>query len=100
MRRTVIAKSRGEMQEDEQELRQRALLRIKKKREFGTHALVFVAVNALLIAVWATTGAGFFWPIFPLVGWGIGLFFHGVDVYRGEPTEAQIAREMERLRRR
>jgi hypothetical protein len=33
----------------------------------------FVAVNLLLIVIWAATGAGYFWPIWPLLGWGIGL---------------------------
>jgi Domain of unknown function (DUF1707) len=31
----------------------------------------FVAVMALLVAIWALTGAGYFWPVWPLVGWGV-----------------------------
>jgi len=31
----------------------------------------FVAVTTLLIAVWALGGAGYFWPIWPLLGWGV-----------------------------
>jgi hypothetical protein len=31
---------------------------------------VFVAVMALLILIWALSGAGYFWPLWPLVGWG------------------------------
>jgi hypothetical protein len=27
----------------------------------------------MLIVIWATTGAGYFWPIWPLLGWGVGL---------------------------
>jgi len=33
----------------------------------------YLAVNLLLIVIWAATGAGYFWPIWPLLGWGIGL---------------------------
>jgi hypothetical protein len=33
----------------------------------------FVAVNLMLIVIWAATGAGYFWPIWPLLGWGLGL---------------------------
>ena len=33
----------------------------------------FLAVNLLLIAIWAVTGAGYFWPVWPLLGWGAGL---------------------------
>src|SRR5215208_193067 len=31
----------------------------------------FLAVNLLLIAIWAATGGGYFWPIWPLLGWGL-----------------------------
>jgi hypothetical protein len=33
----------------------------------------FLAVNLLLIVIWAATGAGYFWPIWPILGWGLGL---------------------------
>jgi hypothetical protein len=33
----------------------------------------FVLVNLMLIAIWAATGAGYFWPMWPLLGWGLGL---------------------------
>jgi Domain of unknown function (DUF1707)/2TM domain len=40
------------------------------------HVAAYVVVNVLLVAVWAATGAGYFWPIWPLLGWGIGLVPH------------------------
>jgi hypothetical protein len=33
----------------------------------------FVAINALLIAIWALSGFGYFWPAWPLLGWGLAL---------------------------
>ena len=33
----------------------------------------YLAVMALLVAIWALTGAGYFWPVWPALGWGIGL---------------------------
>jgi hypothetical protein len=33
----------------------------------------YLAVNLVLIMIWAATGAGYFWPIWPLLGWGLGL---------------------------
>jgi hypothetical protein len=38
-----------------------------------THERTYVAVMLLLIAIWALTGAGYFWPIWPMLGWGIGV---------------------------
>jgi hypothetical protein len=37
----------------------------------------FLLVNALLVIVWAVTGAGYFWPVWPILGWGIGLVGKG-----------------------
>jgi hypothetical protein len=82
------------------ELRERAKLQIQRKREFQAHAMAYVLVNAFFIAIWAVTGSALFWPIFPMVGWGIGVVFHAWDVYRRPPTEARIQREIERLRER
>jgi fatty acid desaturase len=31
----------------------------------------YLAVSALLIVIWALTGAGYFWPIWPILGWGL-----------------------------
>jgi hypothetical protein len=85
---------------DERTVRERALERIEKKQEFHAHLLAYVLVNTMLVGIWAVTGAGFFWPVFPLLGWGIGIGFHAWDTYRvGEPSEAQIEREVRRLQR-
>jgi hypothetical protein len=85
---------------DQAELREMALARIERKQEFYAHLLAYVLVNGMFVAIWAVTGAAFFWPIFPLLGWGIGIAFHAWDTFRrGEPSEARVQREMEHLRR-
>jgi hypothetical protein len=33
----------------------------------------YLAVMALLVAIWALAGAGYFWPVWPAVGWGFFL---------------------------
>lgn len=82
------------------ELREQALRSLKQKHGFRSHLIAYVLVNALLIAIWAVTGAGFFWPVFPLLGWGIGLAFNAWAVYGQRPiSEEQIRQEAERLRR-
>ena len=84
----------------DEELRNRAIQRLKKKRDFRGHLLVYALVNTFLVVIWAVTGADFFWPIFPMVGWGIGVVMNAWDVYRSaEPDEDRIRREMEILRR-
>jgi len=50
-------------------------------------------VNALLIVIWAIAGGGFFWPVFPLMGWGIGMVFHAWDTYSRPPSDDRIRRD-------
>jgi len=76
--------------------RQAAIKRIRAKRAFGVHATIYVAVNLLLIAVWAL-GRGYFWPIWPILGWGVGLGVHYWTVHFQRPiSEDEIRREMEK----
>jgi 2TM domain len=85
--------------DSEQELRKLAVSRLRKKRDFRTHIAIYVIVNAMLVGIWAVTGAGFFWPIFPILGWGIGVGANAWDVYGRKPiTEDEVQRETERLR--
>ncbi|MGZ8619151.1 MAG: 2TM domain-containing protein, partial [Actinomycetota bacterium] len=81
---------------NDDELREMALARIARKQEFYAHLLAYVLVNGMLVAIWAMSGAGFFWPIFPILGWGIGVFFHGWDTFGSEPTEDRIHHEIAR----
>ena len=85
----------------ESDLRERAIKRLKKRRDFHGHVLVYLLVNAFLVVIWAVTSpGGFFWPIFPMVGWGIGVVMNAWDVYFAEDFgEEDIDREMQRLSR-
>jgi hypothetical protein len=83
----------------EEDLREQAVKRLNKKRDFRTHLLMYVLVNAMLVVIWAVTNTGFFWPIFPILGWGIGVAANAWDVYGRKPiTEDEIRREADRLR--
>jgi 2TM domain len=83
----------------EDDARARAVARLKKKADFRNHLLAYLVVNSALVVIWAMTGANFFWPVFPILGWGIGLVFHAQDVYGNhEISEADIRREMEQMK--
>jgi hypothetical protein len=43
---------------------------------FRIHATVYVAVQLMLVVIWAATGFGYPWFLFPLAGWGVGLAAH------------------------
>jgi class 3 adenylate cyclase len=40
----------------------------------------------MLIAIWAASGGGYFWPIWPILGWGIGVGGHAAPVIAGVGT--------------
>jgi hypothetical protein len=69
----------------EGDLREQAIAQLKKKRDFRSHVFIYVAVNAVLVVIWAVVGGGFFWPIFPILGWGVGVAANAWDVYGRKP---------------
>ena len=56
----------------------------RRNRALREHVRTYVLVNALLIAIWALTGADYFWPVWPMLCWGFGLASHALAV-RGSP---------------
>ena len=41
------------------------------------HLGAFVILNSGLAAIWAAAGFGYFWPVWPLIGWGMVIAGHG-----------------------
>ena len=83
------------------DIRMAAIERLRKKRDLQAHLLAYLTVNLFLTGIWIfTTPGGFFWPMFPILGWGIGVAFHIWDVYSpAAVNEKKIQREMRRLSR-
>lgn len=88
----------------EEQRRELAIQRLKNRHDFRVHLVIYVLVNAALIVLWYVTSRGadgapgFFWPVFPIFGWGIGLAMHAYTVYFPPSlTEADIQRELNRL---
>ena len=82
------------------EARELAYKRVKAKREFTAHLVVYLVVNAFLVAVWLLSGGGYFWPGWVMAGWGIGLVLNAWDVYGRKPiTEADVEAELHHVKR-
>lgn len=52
--------------------------RVEIIKGFYAHLIVYVVVNAVLVAINLLVTPRFLWFLFPLFGWGIGLFFHAI----------------------
>lgn len=46
-----------------------------RKRRASVRAILtpYLAVNLFLVVIWAISGFGYFWPIWPILGWGLGV---------------------------
>lgn len=81
----------------------------QKRAGFKTHALTYVIMNSFFWAVWFFSsgrhhmdfenyGWGHFpWPVWPMIGWGIGLAFHFAGAYIF-PKANSVEREYEKLK--
>jgi hypothetical protein len=38
---------------------------------------IFFAVSLMFLAIWALTGMGYFWPVWPILGWGVSFLMPG-----------------------
>ena len=88
---------------DEESLRDEAVQSLKRKRDFRNNLFAYFVVNGLLVVIWLvialTSDQWFFWPVFPIAGWGVGLIFHWRDAYRHQSiTPEDVDREMQHLR--
>ncbi len=85
---------------DEQDsVREAAIKRLKDKRDFRMHVVTYVVINAMLVGIWALTGQGYFWPVWVIGGWGVGLVLHAWTAFFIRPiSEAEIQREMSKGR--
>ena len=84
-----------------------ALWEIAKKRVgFKNHFIIYLLVNALLWAIWFFSGSKnedsingftFPWPLWSMIGWGIGLAFNYINAYVS-PTSSAIENEYQKLK--
>ncbi|PCH75654.1 MAG: histidine kinase [Flavobacteriaceae bacterium] len=62
----------------------RAKEKVKQLKEFYTHGIVYVCVITFLIILNLIVSPRYLWVVFPMIGWGIGVFFHGLSVFNVE----------------
>jgi len=77
----------------------KAKKRVEAKIGFYFHLAAYIFVNLGLIFIWYfATGGGYQWFLWPIMGWGIGLLFHGLSVFvaTGSMKERMIQKELER----
>ena len=90
------------MDMENQEAYEKAKKRVEARIGFYVHLAVYVAVNVLLVIINLSASPEYLWFKWPLMGWGIGLFFHGMSIFvfsgrrLREAKERMIEEEMKR----
>jgi hypothetical protein len=77
-----------------QEELNKARKRVKAKKGFYQHLMAYAIVNTFLLALNIFVSPGYLWFVFPMLGWGMGLAFHYVDVF-GIPGFDILSKEWE-----
>ncbi|KZX21386.1 2TM domain-containing protein [Rathayibacter tanaceti] len=66
-----------------------AVREVKRRRDFLGSVGGWASVSAITTAVWVASGAdGYFWPIWPMVGIGIGVVGQAASIWG--PTRKEI----------
>lgn len=75
----------------------------KKRVEFKRHLSTYVIMNSFFWALWFFTGRhegshGMPWPVWPMIGWGIGIAFHFMGAFVFDNRFESIEKEYEKLK--
>jgi len=75
--------------------RHQAIQRLHQRRGFINYVVGAVVVSALMVVIWLLSGQGYFWPVWVMAAFVVGIIFYGVNLAFNKPlTEDQIQREM------
>lgn len=59
------------------------------------HVAAYIAGSLLMLGIWAavgiSSGAWYFWPVWPILGWGVGLIGHVIPVRAALEAQARRA---------
>ena len=83
------------------DLRAYAHRRLKARNDFKTLIIVWLAVSVLVTVLWMVNGGGDFWPVWPMLGIGIGVLVSGIHAYGprlGFISERDIEAEVQRMK--
>jgi hypothetical protein len=89
---------------DEQSRYQEAKTRVEEIKGFYIHLGTYLLVNAALVVINLLLSPEYFWFIWPIIGWGVGLIIHAISVFGGlwgrSWEERKIKEIMEREKRK
>lgn len=76
--------------------RRRAAQQRAARMSARIHLAAYLAGSLLMLGIWLAVGLGgggwYFWPVWPIMGWGIGVASHAIPIWaHGSMSPARIA---------
>ena len=81
---------------EDREAYNEARRRAGAKLGFYLHLAIYVAINTVLTAINFATTPQHLWFWWPLLGWGIGVLFHGLAVFAFSENAPMMKRMIEK----
>ncbi|MCU0432645.1 MAG: 2TM domain-containing protein [Bacteroidia bacterium] len=78
---------------------QQIIERARRKVGFKIHFTVFLLLTPVNWIIWFLTDTTYLWPVWPTLGWGIGIMFHWLGVFHGDKFFS-VSNEIERMKHR
>jgi hypothetical protein len=60
-----------------------------RRQDVGAVVGPWLVVSIALVLLWAVSGGGAFWPVWPILGWGIAVWMKAGAVLRERPPRAR-----------
>ena len=85
----------------EEQIYEEASKRVKDRKRFYSGLTTYLIVNAVLIVIWALSGQGYPWFLWPLCTWGVFVLGDYLRVFvLGKGSDiAAIEKEVEKMKR-
>lgn len=98
--REAVERAVTEVEAQQAEQTAKAAILSRRRRGFFNHLVVYLAVNGFLFLVNWLTSPGAWWVLFPVVAWGLGLFFHAWSALSRQVSPRAIRRQLARAQGR
>ena len=86
----------------EEQIYEEASKKVREKKRFYRDLTTYLIVNVVLVVIWALSGRGYPWFLWPLGIWGAFVLGHGLRIFvfgNGGSDQQAIEKEVEKMKK-
>ena len=85
----------------DEQIYEEAAKRVKDRKRFYSGLATYLIVNAVLVVIWALSGRGYMWFLWPLGIWGVFVLgdYLRIFVFKQRSDASAIEKEVEKMKR-